>query len=402
MSFYSSRTFGLAAAVALVTSCSELATLPISTLSLKSVDPATFAAAKSGLKGDTGPKGDAGAKGDKGSVGDSGAQGLKGDTGATGAAGPAGPTGLSGVDGKIGPVGATGLTGPKGDTGLQGVKGDLGATGALGPQGANGIQGIPGVQGLSGPAGPQGGFGPQGQAGIQGATGSQGAIGPAGAIGVRGATGAAGPLGPVGPLGLTGAKGDPGATGTTGLAGAIGLAGPQGIQGIQGVVGPLGPQGPIGPVGPGLTKYAQLSANPGLSLTTSGIGDPTIGVFRAGTNSFFPIMDDSSWIGTAGGKSMHVEGFVTFLARGLGGGSDCQAVVRCQVDGIQTLLTQFSGSAFTNWGPVVPISFNFPYGAVPNTSPHQIKITGQMTVSNPDTAFGINPATTQITVIEFY
>lgn len=123
----------------------------------------------SGLKGETGAKGDTGDTGAKGDTGDTGAQGPKGDTGDPGIT-----SAEATVDSNIGTPsvtanivnkkltlafsnlkGATGPQGPKGDTGEtgpQGPKGDTGetgATGATGPQGEQGEQGEKGETGES-------------------------------------------------------------------------------------------------------------------------------------------------------------------------------------------------------------------------------------------------------------
>lgn len=103
-----------------------------------------------------------------------GETGAKGDTGETGAQGPTGPQGPKGDTGE---TGATGAQGPKGD------KGDTGATGPQGPKGDKGDTGATGAQGPQGETGPAGPTGPQGPQGIQGETGPQGPQGPKGDAG---------------------------------------------------------------------------------------------------------------------------------------------------------------------------------------------------------------------------
>jgi hypothetical protein len=232
-----------------------------------------------------------------------------------------------------------------------------------------------------------------GPAGPAGATGAQGPIGPAGP------TGAAGPQGLPG---LTGPQGAVGPSGPAGPAGAIGLQGPIGPTGAQGPIGPAGPSGDAGPTGPGLTKYMQLFETTNINMTSDVIANANNGAFRVGTVNEFTILDDSSWSGTAAGKTMHVQGYVTYRITGNGAGSDCQGRLRCLVDGQQTQITTFAGSAITTWSPVVPVSFNFTYGGVPNTSPHQIQLMGQLTMTNAEAAFTVQPASAVITTIEFY
>lgn len=152
-----------------------------------------FSFSFSGLKGETGPKGD---------KGDTGAQGPKGDTG----------TGLDikGTYASLDELRAA-VTGPQ--------QGDMYNVGAAAPftiymwdttkeppdwvsQGQ--LQGPKGEQGVPGPQGPQGEPGPAGTDGQDGAPGAPGADGAPGQQGPQGPQGETGPEGPQGPAGADG------------------------------------------------------------------------------------------------------------------------------------------------------------------------------------------------------
>lgn len=267
-----------------------------------------FAFSFSGLKGETGPKGDKGDTGDQGPKGDTGT-GLdikgtyeslealrqavqspqQGDMYNVGAVAPF--TIYMWDDGENDWISQGQLQGPKGDTGPQGPKGDTGDTGPQGETGAQGEQGPKGDTGDQGPAGAAAGFGTpsatvDGGTGtpsvdisatgpdtakvfsfafhnLKGEKGDTGAQGPAGADGVQGpagADGAQGPAGDQGPAGQDGGYYSPtvdasgnlswtaSKEGMPAVAGAN-IRGPQGTQGPQGEPGAQGEQGPQGPAG---------------------------------------------------------------------------------------------------------------------------------------------------------
>ena len=117
-----------------------------------------FSFSFSGLKGETGPKGD---------KGDTGAQGPKGEQGVPGPQGPQGEPGPAGTDGQDGAPGAPGADGAPGPAGEDGgyysptvdASGNLSWTaskeGMPAVTGAN-IRGPQGEQGIQGDAGPKG------------------------------------------------------------------------------------------------------------------------------------------------------------------------------------------------------------------------------------------------------
>lgn len=216
-----------------------------------------FAFSFSGLKGETGPKGDKGDTGDQGPKGDTGT-GLdikgtyeslealrqaiqspqQGDMYNVGAVAPF--TIYMWDDGENDWVSQGQLQGPKGDTGPQGPKGDTGDTG---PQGETGAQGPAGQDGAQGPKGDNGGYYTPS---VDTSGNLTWAASESGMPGVSGANikGPKGDKGDTGPQGPQGEKGDPGEQG------------PEGPQGIQGVQGPTGPQGPAGAAGsPGKSAY---------------------------------------------------------------------------------------------------------------------------------------------------
>ena len=175
--------------------------------------------AKTGQKGDPGPKGD---KGDPFTYNDFTTDQL---------------AALKGPKGDQGPKGDTGLQGPVGPKGLDGAKGEPG------PKGDQGIQGVAGTQGLQGEPGPKG---------------DTGLTGPQGPVGERGPQGLQGQQGPVGPVGPQGPKGEP--LRFSDLT-------PDQIAQLKGPKGDPGPQGPQGPAGVGgsgggsvdLSQYAKKS-----------------------------------------------------------------------------------------------------------------------------------------------
>lgn len=253
-----------------------------------------------GLKGDTGPKGE---------KGDTGAQGPKGEQGLTGpvivpSVDANGVMSFTIQDTAVAPQPVS-VRGPQGP---QGVQGEQGTQGARGPQGIQGIQGVQGPKGDQGEQGIQGPEGPQGPAGAQGPTGAQGPAGAAGKDGtslyiediystlaalknaipagndkmyfvqedgecyiysenesdwvsVGALQGPAGPQGPQGEQGIQGPKGDTGAQGPQGEQGV------QGIQGEQGATGPEGPQGPAGVAGADGKSAYQTAVEGGYSGT---------------------------------------------------------------------------------------------------------------------------------------
>ena len=225
--------------------------------------------AATGIKGDTGDKGDIGPAGLSGPQGEKGDTGLAGSPGIQGEQGDTGPAGSSGTQGEQGDKGDTGATGAKGDTGVQGpagAKGDKGDTGAAGAKGDTGVQGPAGAKGDkgdTGAAGAKGDTGVQGPAGVKGDTGDTGAAGakgdtgvqgPAGVKGDTGDTGAVGAKGDTGVQGPAGVKGDTGDTGAAGAKGDTGVQGPEGTKGDTGDTGAAGAKGDTGVQGPEGTK----------------------------------------------------------------------------------------------------------------------------------------------------
>lgn len=259
-----------------------------------------------GLKGDTGPRGE---------KGDTGAQGPKGEQGLTGpvivpSVDANGVMSFTIQDTAIAPQSVS-VRGPQGPQGVQGAQG---AQGARGPQGIQGIQGVQGPKGDQGEQGIQGPAGPQGPAGAQGPTGQQGPAGPAGKDGtslyiedsyptlaalknaipagndkmyyvqedgecyiysetsndwvsVGALQGPIGPQGPQGEQGIQGPKGDTGAQGPQGEQGV------QGIQGEQGATGPEGPQGPAGVAGADGKSAYQTAVESGYSGTETAFNE---------------------------------------------------------------------------------------------------------------------------------
>ena len=134
-----------------------------------------------GIQGETGPKGDTGIQGEVGPKGDTGPQGEKGDRGEQGPKGDPGEAAGFGtpsvtVENTVGPPSAiVEASGP--DTakiftfhfsGIKGERGEKGDTGETGPKGETGDTGPQGIQGEPGPTGPQGETGPQGNPGPDG------------------------------------------------------------------------------------------------------------------------------------------------------------------------------------------------------------------------------------------
>lgn len=271
-----------------------------------------FAFSFSGLKGETGPKGDKGDTGDQGPKGDTGT-GLdikgtyeslealrqavqspqQGDMYNVGAVAPF--TIYMWDDGENDWISQGQLQGPKGDTGPQGPKGDTGDTGPQGETGAQGEQGPKGDTGAQGPAGAAAGFGTpsatvdggtgtpsvdisatgpdtakvfsfafhnlKGETGPKGDKGDTGAQGPAGEDGAQGQDGAQGPKGDDGGYytpavdssgNLTWTASESGMPSVSGanIKGPKGDTGPQGPKGDQGDTGPQGSTGPQGETGP--------------------------------------------------------------------------------------------------------------------------------------------------------
>lgn len=280
-----------------------------------------FAFSFSGLKGETGPKGDKGDTGDQGPKGDTGTgldikgtyeslealrqavqspqqgdmynvgavapftiymwddvendwvsqgqlQGPKGDTGAQGPAGAAAGFGTPSatVDGGTGtPSVDISATGP--DTAkvfsfaFHNLKGGKGDTGAQGPAGADGAPG---------PAGADGGY-------YSPAVDASGNLSwTASKEGMPAVTGAniRGPQGTQGPQGEPGAQGDTGPQGPAGPQGEKGEKGDTGAQGPAGQDGAQGPKGDTGPAGQNATingvNALTLEAANGLSGQQSG------------------------------------------------------------------------------------------------------------------------------------
>ena len=270
-----------------------------------------FAFSFSGLKGETGPKGEKGDTGDQGPKGDTGT-GLdikgtyeslealrqavqspqQGDMYNVGAVAPF--TIYMWDDGENDWISQGQLQGPKGDTGPQGPKGDTGDTGPQGETGPQGAHGPPGDTGDQGPAGAAAGLGTPSATvdrgigtpsveisssgpntakvfsfafhNLKGEKGDTGAQGPAGADGAPGIQGPAGTDGAQGPAGQDGGyyspavdssgnlswtaskEGMPAVTGAN-IRGPQGTQGPQGEPGAQGDTGPQGPAGPQGEKG---------------------------------------------------------------------------------------------------------------------------------------------------------
>ena len=261
-----------------------------------------FAFSFSGLKGETGPKGDKGDTGDQGPKGDTGT-GLdikgtyeslealrqavqspqQGDMYNVGAVAPF--TIYMWDDGENDWISQGQLQGPKGEQGPQGQKGD---TGDQGPAGAAAGFGTPSAtvdSGIGTPSVEISSSGPNTAKvfsfafhNLKGEKGDTGAQGPAGEDGAQGQDGAQGPKGDNGGYytpsvdtsgnltwtasesgmpGVSGAnikgpkgdKGDTGPQGPQGPKGDTGDQGPEGPQGIQGVQGPVGPEGPQGQPG---------------------------------------------------------------------------------------------------------------------------------------------------------
>ena len=253
-----------------------------------------FAFSFSGLKGETGPKGDKGDTGDQGPKGDTGT-GLdikgtyeslealrqavqspqQGDMYNVGAVAPF--TIYMWDDGENDWVSQGQLQGPKGDTGPQGPKGDTGDTGPRGETGAQGEQGQKGDTGDQGPAGAAAGFGTPSatvDSGIGTPSVEISSSGPNTAKvfsfafhNLKGEKGDTGDQGPAGQDGAPGPKGDNGgyytpsvdtsgnltwAASKSGMPGVSGanIKGPKGDTGAQGPQGPKGDTGDTGPQGP--------------------------------------------------------------------------------------------------------------------------------------------------------
>ncbi len=117
----------------LLTSVSELMSVPYALYAANSQPGPKGDKGDIGSEGPQGPKGDIGLTGPQGEKGQSGVQGLKGDKGDVGAQGPIGLTGPQGLKGDKGDVGAQGPIGLTGPQGLKGDKGDVGAQGPIGP-----------------------------------------------------------------------------------------------------------------------------------------------------------------------------------------------------------------------------------------------------------------------------
>ena len=235
----------------------------------------------SGLKGETGPKGEKGDTGDQGPKGDTGT-GLdikgtyeslealrqavqspqQGDMYNVGAVAPF--TIYMWDDGENDWVSQGQLQGPKGDTGPQGPKGDTGDTGPQGETGPKGEQGPKGDTGDQGPAGAAAGFG------TPSATVDSGIGTPSVEISSSGPNTAK-----VFSFAFHNLKGEKGDTGAQGPAGADGVQGPAGADGAQ---GPAGDQGPAGQDGGYYSPTVDASGN--LSWTASKEGMPAV----SGTN----------------------------------------------------------------------------------------------------------------------
>lgn len=200
-----------------------------------------------------GPRGDQGGTGEKGVPGEQGPQGETGPTGPTGPQGEQGPTGDTGPQGDVGPQGDTGPTGPQGE---QGVPGDTGPQGDTGPKGDTGATG---PQGETGATGPQGETGPTGAQGPTGDKGDQGESGPTGATGPQGADGQGVPTG-----------------GTTGQV----LAKVDGDDFHTEWVDQTGGTANTGDITFTGNVISTLNTNEGMTITTNGAGDITIGADR--------------------------------------------------------------------------------------------------------------------------